>query len=448
MLLALVCAIGVGARSYRLGTPAPQNGQGGTVFDESYYVNAARVIAGVHMNPGDRYYGTAPAGADPNGEHPQLAKLLIAASIEIGGDTPIAWRISAVLFSLAALLALNWLVRSAGGGPWLALGATAIASFENLWLVSGRIAVLDIYCVPFMLAAAGFYLRRRPVVAGVLLGIGACLKEVALFGVLVLLVLEAMRVIAWLASEFSAAPGGWRSLSRAGWRRLARPDWRRLARPVVLVLVTVVTFASALAILDSAVTPYNGGHPVTRHQAAVCSDLWLWRGACNHIAFMVNYAKLLTSPNGPTGIASYPWQFWADVKSIPYFTQMVTVRVNGKVTHTTTTIDFQGVMSRVVLFTSWIAILLSVWWAIRRRDELSFLVLAWILGTWFPIEAGSLFDQRTTYIYYMVITMPALYIAVARLLAWRRVPRVVVGVWWVAFLVEFVTLYPLRTLSG
>ncbi len=445
VVLALVCALGIGARSYRLGTPAPQNGQGGTVFDESYYANAARVIAGVPMNPSDRYYGAAPSGSDPNGEHPQLAKVLIALSIDIGGDTPVAWRISAVVFSLAALLTLYWLVRCAGGGPWLAVGATAIASFENLWVVSGRIAVLDIYCVPFMLAGAAFYLRRRPVIAGFLLGIGACFKEVALFGVLVLLLLEAMRGIAWLASEYEGAPEGWRSLGRSGWRRVARPEWRRVARPFGMVLVTIVTFASALAILDSAVPPYNGGHRVTRNEAAICSDLWLWRDSCNHIAFIIKYAELLTSPNGPQGIASYPWQFWGDVKNIPYFTQTVTVRVNGKVTHVTTTINFQGLISRVLLFTSWIAILMNIWWAIRRRDDLSFVVIAWILGTWLPIEFGSLFEQRTTYIYYMVITMPALYIAVVRLLAWRRVPKLVDAAWWVAFLVEFAALYPFRT---
>lgn len=219
-------------------------------------------------------------------------------------------------------------------------------------------------------------------------------------------------------------------------------------RPVVLVVVTIVTFASVLAILDSAVPPYNGGHNVTRGQAGICSDLWLWSGSCNHIAFMIKYAQLLRSPQGPTGIASYPWQFWGDVKSIPYFTQMVTVRVNDRVTHTTTTIAFRGLISRVLLYTSWLAILVSVWWAIRRRDDLSFLVVAWILGTWLPIEFGSLFEQRTTYLYYMVITMPALYIAVARLLAARRMPRLVVGIWWVAFLVEFVTLYPFRTFGG
>jgi hypothetical protein len=118
------------------------------------------------------------------------------------------------------------------------------------------------------------------------------------------------------------------------------------------------------------------------------------------------------------------------------------------VARTSTIINFRGLINRVLLFTSWVAILLSVWWAFRRRDTLSFLIIAWILGTWLPLEALSLIDSRTSYLYYMVITMPALFIAVSRLLAWRRIPRVVVGLWVLLFLAEFVIVYPFRTLSG
>ena len=427
----LVSALGVGARSFHLGIPPKGPRGAGTIFDEAYYVNAARLIAGVPMAPADRYFRAAPRGSDPNAEHPQLAKMVIAAAIEIGGDNPTAWRVTAVVFAFAGLLLLYWLVRCAGGGPWLALGASALASFENLWLVSGRIAVLDIYCVPFLLAGVGCYLRRGPIVAGVLLGIGACFKEVALLGVAVVIALEAIRAIQWLAAG-----------------RTTRRSLRRVMRPVMLALVTVVAFASCLAILDSAVTPYSGGHPVTRGQAAICSDVWLWRSACNHIAFMASFANKLRSVNGPKGIASYPWQFWADVKQIPYFKEAVTVSVNGRVAHTATVVNFRGLISRVLLFTSWAAILASVWWAFRRRDTISLLIIAWILGTWLPIEALSVFESRTSYLYYMVITMPALFIAVSRLLAWRRIPRPAVGLWVLLYLAEFVTLYPFRTFSG
>lgn len=456
VVLLLMTALGVGARGFNLAIPAKSPGGGGTIFDEAYYVNAARLIAGVALTPGDRYYGAAPAGTDPNGEHPQLAKMVIAAAIEVGGDNAVAWRVTAVVFSLAAVLALYWLVRCAGGGPWLAVGASALASFENLWVVSGRIAVLDIYCVPFLLAGVACYLRRRPIVAGLLLAVGACFKEVALFGVLVVLVLEAMRALRWLAAG-----------------RPTAPTRQRLLRPVALVAVTVVSFISALSILDAAVTPYSGGHPVDRGQAAICAHLWVWASGCNHMVFITNYADRLTSPNGPQGIASYPWQFWVDIRSIPYFTEKVTVTVTGHPPRTTTTIDFRGYINRVLLYTSWVAILASLGLAIVRRDTLSFLTVAWIVGTWGPIEALSLFEARTSYLYYMVITMPALYIAVSRLLAavlslprrlfapgatalagrgrllaGRATAGVLLSAWVALFLVEFVNLYPFRTFSG
>jgi predicted membrane-bound dolichyl-phosphate-mannose-protein mannosyltransferase len=428
VMLALVCVAGVGLRSFHLGIPpAP----GGTIFDESYYVNAARVIAGVHLGPSVRYSGAAPAGDDPNGEHPQLAKLAIAGSIELLGDNAIAWRITAVIFALAGLLALYWLVRCCGGSQWLGVGVTALAAFENLWLVSGRIAVLDIYCVPFMLAGAAFYLRRQPIMAGIAIGVGGCFKETAILAVLVLFLLEAMRAASAIAS---------------GRRKLA--PFRRLARPVTMGLVTVVTFASVLAVADAIATPYNSGHPVTRGEARICAHLWLWRSSCNHIAFILRYGNNLSSPHGPQGIASYPWEWWIDVKGIPYYTEDVTVTVTGKPPVTTTVINFRGLISRVLLFTSWLGILMSVYWAIRRRDDMSFLVIAWILGTWFPLALLSLFEQRTTYLYYMVETMPALYIAVGRLLAWRRVPRPLVVLWSVVFILELLTLYPFRTFSG
>jgi hypothetical protein len=172
---------------------------------------------------------------------------------------------------------------------------------------------------------------------------------------------------------------------------------------------------------------------------------------------MVHYANKLTSPSGPQGIASYPWQFWADVKDIPYYTQTVTVSSRGRAPVIRDVIRFRGLISRVLLFTGWLAIVLSVWWAARRRDELSLLAIAWILGTWLPLEVLSLFEQRTTYLYYMVITMPGIYIAVAQLLSRLAGVRVrgrhwltrgLVGAWGVAFMVEFAMLYPFRTLSG
>jgi len=55
---------------------------------------------------------------------------------------------------------------------------------------------------------------------------------------------------------------------------------------------------------------------------------------------------------------------------------------------------------------------LAAW---RRRERLGGLALAWVAGTWLPFAALSLFWLRTSYLYYMVIVMPGIYLAVARL---------------------------------
>jgi hypothetical protein len=38
------------------------------------------------------------------------------------------------------------------------------------------------------------------------------------------------------------------------------------------------------------------------------------------------------------------------------------------------------------------------------------LAVAWFVGTWGPFAVFSLIDQRTSYIYYMVVVMPGLYL--------------------------------------
>ena len=147
------------------------------VFDEVYYVNAARVIAGI-TPPADQKYHDAPLGDDPNAEHPQLVKVLMAGSIEAFGDNPFAWRLPSLLFGTIAILAMFALVRAAGGGDALALTAATLMAADNLLLVHGRIGTLDVPVLALMLCAGIAYLRGRPLVAGVLVGIGTAMKLV------------------------------------------------------------------------------------------------------------------------------------------------------------------------------------------------------------------------------------------------------------------------------
>ena len=412
---------------WRIGTPGDHGG--GLIFDEKYYVNAARVLlrlsvpcAGSQCDP----YATMPRGIDPNPEQPPLGKLLVAAGIRLYGDNPFGWRFFPIVFGSLAILAIYWLVRSAGGGPWLALGAAALMSVDNLALVHGRIATLDIFVLTFMLVGVAFYLRGRPVLAGVALGIGACIKLVAPEALIVLLFLELGRF---------AVHKGWRV--QGVWRAVPR----RLLPFVVCLAVTAGVYAAGLTALDAVVKPFHNPSDICPGSGSTYSNFLA------HTRFMVCYAGRLTSPNGPLGIASYPWDWLLNQLPINYFTSDVTVSAGGQVISKHSVIAFIGEMNPAIILLALPALALCIDMAIRAKDDLSILVVAWFAGTYLPFLEFSLVQQRTSYLYYMLVVMPAVYIGVARLMSRRWLPwPVLVG--YIAILgYEFIALYPLRTLT-
>jgi predicted membrane-bound dolichyl-phosphate-mannose-protein mannosyltransferase len=387
------------------------------IFDEDYYVNAARVIAGIRP-PADAPYAHSPLGTDPNAEHPQLAKLIMAGSIELFGDGPLAWRLGSVVFGTVAILGMYAVVRAARGGPWLALGAAALMATDNLLIVHGRIGTLDIYAVAAMLWAAVLYLRGRPWLAGAVLGVGTCAKEVAPYLLLVLVLLEALL---WL---------------------ITRQDLKgRLLRLGKCLLATGALLIAVLSVLDRVAPPYAdaAGQRVTG-------------GALGHIAHILDYASHQTSPKGPQGIASYPWWWLVDLKPITYLNINPARPVVGLL-NVHPAVHFVGMISPPILLAGLLGVIFAVATAIvrPRRPEgdgsgVAVLAVAWFLATYVPFVLTSLLLNRTSYLYYMVIVMPGLYLAAAYLAARVR-PRLITWVWMATVLAAAVVMYPLSPFS-
>jgi predicted membrane-bound dolichyl-phosphate-mannose-protein mannosyltransferase len=413
LLLIVVSVLSLAARVALLDEPCRVPCRTGSnhllVFDESYYVNAARVIAGIEPRAGMTYAGS-PLGDDPNAEHPQLAKLVIAGSIELFGDGPFAWRIGSILCGSLAILGMFALVRAGGGGPWLALGAAALMAADNLLLVMSRIGTLDIYVLAAMLWAAVLYLRGHPLWAGVVLGVGACAKEVGPYLLLVVGLFEALRL--------------WSTRGR-GWRP-------RVGAFGGFTAMTAGVFVALVAVMDEIAPPWNPqtGKVITG-------------GPFAHISHILSYGAAQTSPRGPTGIASYPWQWLGDYKPISYLT------INPKrpapgLYHIHPAAHFLGMISPPILALALPGLGFAAWrvWRASPNGALAGLSVAWFLGTWIPYELLSLIDGRTSYLYYMVIVMPGIYLAVAQLIARIGPRRKLVLVWMFAVLVAAVVMFP------
>ncbi|MGA9859372.1 MAG: phospholipid carrier-dependent glycosyltransferase [Solirubrobacteraceae bacterium] len=433
LVLLVVSLLSLGARGLLLDepcqSPCTTASEHTLVFDEAYYVNAARVIAGIHP-PSGAHYADAPLGTDPNAEHPQAAKLIMAAAIEIFGDGPFAWRIGSLIMGSIALLGMFALVRSAGGGRWSAVGAAALMACDNLLLVHGRIGTLDIYVVAAMIWGVALYVRGSPLLAGLALAIADCFKLVAPYAIVVIGLIELLRVLT--RRRDGSLPPEW----------ALRPAIGRL---LATTFVSIGVFVGILAIMGQIAPPY-----------ADAEARLITGGPFAHIGHMISYAAQQVSPHGPTGIASYPWAWLIDLKPIVY------LRINPSLPgenfgaiHPVSA--FFGMVSPPIMLLGIPGLVFAGYRIARRRRaadgrapadlQLAIVAVAWFVGTWVPFALQSLIDQRTSYLYYMVIVMPGVYVAAIYVaaLGWRRRVPWLSGLtvaWGLAVLAAVVLMYP------
>ena len=111
---------------------------------------------------------------------------------------------------------------------------------------------------------------------------------------------------------------------------------------------------------------------------------------------------------------------------------------------------FLGAISPPILLLALPGLALALW-SLRPasatgEERIGLIALAWVLGTFLPFQLASTIEDRTSYLYYMVIVMPGIYIAVTRFVAHSRAPRWLVGLWVAGVAVAVVLMYPFTPL--
>lgn len=384
--------------------------RGSLIFDEAYYVNAARILLGLVVPPGANY-ADSPPGLDPNTEHPPLGKMLIALSIMMFGDNGIAWRLPSLIGGLGALGALYLIVRAAGETAWLAVLAVGILAFDNLTFVHGRIGTLDMMVLAPMLLAAWLALRERWALAGVVLGIALLVKLTALYGLLALLLLLGLRLL-----------GEWRATRRIPLASL---------RPGILLVVSFSIVAiGGLWLLDLQFTTYTTPF--------------------DHFRRIVEYGAALRGPVVDTGICpgadSGPMQWLFNQCQINYLRVDVTVSAGEEIVSSVPSVDFRGALNPLLPNAMLIATLFAGWRAWRTGNVLARWSTVWIAANYLPYVAISLISDRIMYIYYLLPVVPGVAVALAILLLRSGLPRFVVYGYAVAYAAGFLAYFPFRQL--
>jgi hypothetical protein len=213
----------------------------------------------------------------------------------------------------------------------------------------------------------------------------------------------------------------------------SRFQWRSL---LACVGTAAVVFIGLLAALDAIARPYD---PATGH--------YLIKGPFAHLSHMLSYAAGQSSPNGPHGIASYPLEWLVDYKPIVYLNINPAEPAPGLYgIHPAA--HFLGIINPPLMLLALPSLVIAAWRWWRRAAErgaerdLDVLALAYFLGTFLPFVVLSLFWRRTSYLYYMVVVMPGVYLAVVRLLQQGRARRRLILIWVGLVVIGAVALYP------
>lgn len=373
------------------------------IFDEAYYVNAARAILGWPIAPNAHYAGSPP-GFDPNQEHPPLGKLLIAGSMAVFGDNGIGWRLPSVVAAMIALVALYHIVRETDRDAWLAVLVVGLVAFDNLTFVHARIGMLDMLVVAPMLVGAWLALRQRWLLAGVVIGIGLLIKLTAIYalGAIVLYVI------------LTEGPRWWRD------RRIA---WADVAGPLAFVVFALAFALAGLGLLDA-------------RFSAVVNPL-------DHLRRIIGIGTALAAPATSAGcpaIDSRPWQWLFNDCQITYLSGDVTALG-------TPPVDFRGAMNPLLVGAIPLAALFTLWYAVRTRSRVAIWAIAWGAANYLPYIALALLTPRIMYLYYVLPLIPGIAVGIALLLLRAGLPRPVRWGFIAAYLVGFAAYFPFRILG-
>ena len=424
----------------------------GMVFDEAFYVPAARDILNV-------------VGSNP--EHPFLGKAWIALGIYVFGDNWFGWRIIPTFFSVLSL-SVFYLISKRFLGKNLAVYATAMLGFEVMFFIHGSLALLEVPSIFFAFLSFWLYLERKERkilkislyywLSALSMGLAFLSKETAAFYVIIIIFLYVVTRI-----QFTH------------YKELLP----KFYKAIVLLLVLAGVYIIPVTIYDVVYQPTSSTEVVISHsivqipneEGIIVDNSTVTNTATNkitinnaleHLIYTVSYASGLTITNeSDVNSGNYAWNWILPLPSYPpspYYVESTEVR------HTTKNNgEIVGITTETRHPVSWYGIgtIIPIWWSIwlivpftafnilrKKGKEIDYFLLIWIAGTYLPMLYTSGVVGRIVYPFYFIQTVPALALGipymVSSIIKDKPIRNLILVVLMLAVLAVFVLYFPVR----
>ncbi len=422
LVAAAVTGVAAAARLPALGRPHA------LVFDETYYVKDAWTL--LHLG----YESQWPKDPNPAfvaGDvhtyltsasfvvHPQVGKWLIALGEQlVGVQSAVGWRISTALAGIIAVLLLTRIARRLFRSTALGALAGLLMAVDGLAIVQSRTGLLDNFLMVLVLGAFGALLLDRDRTAERLERLTAPPRAATRFGpslgarpwrllagVLLGLAIGTKWSALWYMAAFGLVAVAWDASARqrAGVRRWWQGMLLRDAGLafVWLVPVALLTYVGSWASWFAT----SGGYDrqwATSHPGEGVS--WLpdaLRSWWHYHREMWNFHTHLDSPH-PYAAHAYTWLIQWRPTSFYYETPKPALAACGadRCSQAVTSLG-----NPLIWWLGTIAILVALWWVVRRRDSIAALGLTGVAAGWLP---WLLFPDRTIFTFYSIIYLPYL----------------------------------------
>ncbi|GMA30455.1 dolichyl-phosphate-mannose--protein mannosyltransferase [Litorihabitans aurantiacus] len=429
------------------------------VFDETYYVKQAYSLLtlgyeGDWADDQDEAFAAGDySGLSESPDyvvHPPLGKWLIAIGMRLlGTESMVGWRISGAIAGIIGVLLVARIGRRLLGSTLLGATAGLLLAVDGMHIVMSRTGILDIFLSTFVIAAFGTLLldreqsRRRLaarvagdlgeygrlrdpwgprlgvrwwlVATGVLLGLACGVKWSGIYAVAV------FGVVAVIWSVCARRAAGVRLWAGAGLLRDGVPSFLALVPTAVLTYVAgwASWFASDGAYLRRWAQDVNAVAEVPQRtwMPDALNSWWQY-----HLQ-MWDFHRGLSSEHT---YESHPVGWLLQLRPTSFAWQRL-LNADGEETDTVEVVLALG--NPVVWWAGAVALLVVLWWAIRRRDWRAWGILAGYAAMYLPwFTYSEPFSDRTIFTFYTVAFAP--FVALALAYAVGRMPAVRRGRRW------------------